>query len=156
MLKAWAKAWAWGWGKGQIQRNLFEVESELVTAYTCGVRERKVKSDSQVFIGDLSLLFSKDLQSTCWRFSLMAAFRVQPQFFCQILPAWALQTSKHFSFIGWHLVSFFLTSVLKLLWQFLYFKELIRAWYILDNKWIIKSMRYSSRLTYRVVLLVVK
>lgn len=31
-------------------------------------------------------------------FSLMASFRVHPQLTCQIVPAWALQTGKHFSF----------------------------------------------------------
>lgn len=53
------------WAKGQVQGNFHEVESELVTDYLCGVRERKIKSDSQDFIGDLSPLFYKALQPQC-------------------------------------------------------------------------------------------
>lgn len=66
MPKVGAQAVGREWAKGQVQGNFREVKSELVTDYLCGVRERKkVKSDSQDFIGDLSPLFYKGLQPQC-------------------------------------------------------------------------------------------
>lgn len=66
MPKVGAQAIGREWAKGQVQGNFCEGESESVSDYLCGVRERKkVKSDSQDFIGSLSPLFYEGLQPHC-------------------------------------------------------------------------------------------